>query len=148
MRTRPSFDSIYMNLALMLSERSTCDRLHVGCVIVSEDNSRVLSIGYNGSYRGGDNKCDSTEPGNCGCIHAEDNAFIKMNFNDPEKRKLYTTIAPCILCAKRIINADISEVIYLYAYRKTEGVDLLQKAKVKVSQMAPGDVRLYEEQNG
>lgn len=137
---RPSFDDLYMNLAVMLSKRSTCARLHVGCVIVSDDNQRVLAIGYNGSWRGGPNGCDSTEPGNCGCLHAEENALIKMNYNDPAGKRLYTTTMPCVYCAKRIVNAGIGEVIYLNEYRKKEGIELLQKAGIQTRQFVPGEV--------
>jgi len=133
-----------MSLAMMLAERSTCARLHVGCVVVSGDNQRVLSIGYNGSWRGGPNGCDSTEPGNCGCLHAEDNSLIKLNYNDAAEKKLYTTIMPCSYCAKRIINAGIQEVIYLHEYRKTEGIEILKEAGIKVRQLPSWDLQVYE----
>lgn len=123
-----------MDLALSLAARSTCSRLHVGCVVVSTDKQRVLAIGYNGNWRGGPNGCDTTEPGNCGCLHAEDNALIKLNYNDPSPREMYTTTMPCVYCAKRIVNAGIGAVTYLHAYRKTEGVTLLKEAGVRVKQ--------------
>lgn len=132
MSDRPSFDDIYMGLAIELSRRSTCSRLHVGCVITSTDNQRVLAIGYNGSWKGGPNCCDTTEPGNCGCLHAEENSLIKMNYNDPAAKRLYTTTMPCVYCAKRVVNAGIEEVVYLNEYRKKEGVELLLKAGVRV----------------
>jgi dCMP deaminase len=134
-----------MNLALMLASRSTCSRLHVGCVVVSEDNQRVLAIGYNGSWKGGPNGCDSGEPGNCGCLHAEDNALIKLNYNEPANKKLYTTIMPCAYCAKRIVNAGVKEVIYLHEYRKKEGIEILAEAGVKVRQIPLGDVQLHQD---
>lgn len=130
--SRPSFNDIYMDLAVMLSQRSTCSRKKVGCVVVSYDNQRVLAIGYNGSWSGGPNSCDSDEPGNCGCLHAEDNALIKLNYNDNCGKVLYTTMSPCSLCAKRIINAGIDMVIYLEKYRKTDGLDILERAGVEV----------------
>jgi len=145
MEVRPSFDEIYMNLAVDLAKRSTCKRANVGCVIVSIDNQRVLAIGYNGNYKHGPNQCDSDEPGNCGCIHAEDNACIKLNYNDSSKRKLYTTTSPCITCAKRIINAEIEEVIYLNAYRKTEGLQLLQSRGIFVKQLEARNVQIYKD---
>lgn len=132
---RPSFDSIYMNLAVELSKRSTCKRKKVGCVIVSEDNQRVLAIGYNGSWTGGPNECDSDEPGNCGCLHAEENALIKMNYNEPSVKKIYTSTMPCVYCAKRIINSKISEVIYLEEYRKQDGIKLLELAGIIVRKL-------------
>lgn len=134
-----------MNLALMLARRSTCARLHVGCVVVSNDNQRVLAIGYNGSYKGGPNGCDSTEPGACGCLHAEMNALIKLNPSDPAGKKVYVTTAPCVMCAKGMVNAGIYQVNYLHAYRKTEGVELLQKAGIQVLQVPLGDVHLDQD---
>ena len=130
MLSRPSFDSIYLRLAVDLAQRSTCARRHVGCVIVSEDNQRVLSIGYNGSWKGGPNECDSSEPGKCGCLHGEENALIKLDYNDPVSKKIYTTTMPCVMCAKRIINAGIKEVIYLEEYRNKEGIEVLSKAGI------------------
>lgn len=136
--SRPSFDSIFMELATMMSTRATCHRLKVGCVIVSSDNHRILSIGYNGGAMGLKNECDSSEPGNCGCIHAEENALIKLNFNDPSDKKLLVTMSPCLQCAKRIVNAKIPVVMYLNEYRKMDGVDLLREAGIQVSRyLAP-----------
>ena len=74
---RPKFETIYMNLACALAERSTCSRLKVGCVITSSDYSRVLAIGYNGNYPGGPNCCDSDEPGKSGCFTA--NSLVTTN---------------------------------------------------------------------
>ena len=142
---RPSFDQIYMGLALALSKRSTCERAQVGCVVVSADNNQVLAVGYNGNFRGGKNGCDSDEPGLCGCLHAEDNCMIKLDFNGGIEKKLYTTTLPCKTCAKRIVNARISRVIYLRDYRLRDGLKILKKAKVKVSRMEERAIRLLED---
>ena len=133
---RPSWDSIFMDFAVSLSRRSTCRRLNVGCVVVTRDNSRVLSVGYNGSYHGGPNDCDSDEPGNCGCIHAEANSLVKLDYNDPSSKLLYTTWSPCVPCAKLIVNAGIAEVVYLNEYRKLDGVELLRNAGVLIGKLA------------
>jgi dCMP deaminase len=69
---RPSFDDIYMHMALMMAHRSTCSRAQVGCIITTIDNQRVLSVGYNGGPKGLWNECQSDEPGKCGHLHAED----------------------------------------------------------------------------
>lgn len=129
---RLSFDDIFIEFAFLLSKRSTCSRARVGCIVTSFNNDSILSMGYNGNYRGGPNKCDSDELGNCGCLHAEDNCLIKMNFNDASRKKMYTTTSPCIICAKRIINAGISEVIYFNEYRKSDGIDLLTSSNICV----------------
>lgn len=118
---RPSWHEIWMGLAISLSERSTCTRAKVGCVLVSADNCRVLAVGYNGGGRGRENACESLEPGNCGCLHAEDNCLLKADYNDHSSKILYTTTSPCLTCAKRILNAGVSSVVYLNEYRKTEG---------------------------
>lgn len=65
---RKSFEQIYMRLAQMMAERSTCARLHVGCVITSTDFRYVYGVGYNGNASGLPNGCDSEEPGKCGCF--------------------------------------------------------------------------------
>jgi dCMP deaminase len=140
--TRPKFDRIWLTLALDLAERSTCSRAKVGCVVVSGDNQRVLALGYNGSWKGGPNACDRVEPGNCGCVHSEQNALVKLNYDDPAPRKLYTTDSPCETCAKLIVNARIGSVTYLREYRKTEGLEILEKAGVALDQMVARDLRL------
>ncbi len=134
MSTGPSFDKIYTDLALGLAAKSHCSRLQVGCVIASWDNQRILSIGYNGSWRGGPNRCDSNEPGACGCIHAEQNAMIKLDYNDTCRKRLYTTVSPCSMCAKFIINAGISEVVYVNEYRNIDGLKILWASGTSVRQ--------------
>jgi dCMP deaminase len=142
---RPSFDSIYMRFALELSERSTCDRLKVGCVVVSEDNSRVLAIGYNGGARGVFNECLSTEPGKCGHLHAEQNCLIKLDYNEPCKKRMYVTTLPCHACAVAIINARIDEVVYGQEYRSADGMALLERAGVAVRKVQAAHIYDKEE---
>lgn len=132
--SRPNWIKIWIDLAQALSQRSTCSRTKVGCVIVSEDNERVLSLGYNGSARGLANGCVSMEPGKCGHLHAEINALVKLNPHDPVKKVIYTTHSPCLDCATAIINARINRVIYLEEYRRPEGKALLIQAGVEIWQ--------------
>lgn len=129
---RPSFDQVFMSFALNLAQRSTCSRAKVGCVVVTSDNHRILSMGYNGGAKGVFNECLSDEPGKCGHLHAEVNALIKLNFNEPAKKKMYTTTMPCFNCAVAIVNANIDEVIYNTEYRDRAGVELLEKAGIPV----------------
>lgn len=130
--TRPSWDSIWMAMAELVAARSIDPRRKVGCVIVSSDNTRVEAIGYNGSWRGGPNEVESTEPGCSGTIHAEANALIKFRFAPHKRHTMYVTTSPCLDCAKLIINAQIDEVVYLEPYRDSGGVDLLRKAGVTI----------------
>lgn len=123
---RPSWDSIWSDFAKTISQRSYDPRFKVGAVIVTEDNTQVLSVGYNGDHKKGPNCVDSDDPGQSGFIHAEVNALIKMDFNHAKKRKLYVTLSPCLACAKLILNANIDEVIYIEEYRDTSGINLLK----------------------
>jgi dCMP deaminase len=68
-----------------------------------------------------------------------------MNYNDPSEKKLYTTLSPCIPCSKVLIIAGIKEVIYLNEYRKKDGIDLLEKAGVKVRKMEDRDLQIEED---
>src|SRR6185295_3350876 len=68
---------VYMRMAEELAKRSTCVRLQVGTVVTDQRLENVLAIGYNGNARGLPNRCDSSVPGSCGCIHSEMNALVK-----------------------------------------------------------------------
>ncbi len=128
---RPTWDEIWMEFACSISKRSYDPRYQVGAVIVTDDNTQVLSVGYNGNYAGGPNEVESTEPGNSGMIHAEINALLKMDYNNPKRKKLYLTLSPCRMCAKAIVNSGISEVIYKSVYRDTSSLDILESAGIK-----------------
>lgn len=117
---RKDWDTYFMDIALMVKERSTCPRLHVGAVIVKD--KRIKGTGYNGSP-GGLDHCDDI-----GClmidnhcrrtIHAEVNAIMECS---PEERKdatIYITAEPCIECSKLIIASGITKVVYYKSYSK------------------------------
>jgi dCMP deaminase len=128
---RPRYECIWINAAMTFAERSTCNRLSVGALVVDANNERVLCFGYNGSHAGGENGCDTLEPGKCGCIHAETNALAKAT--EPlDGCTLYVTTAPCFSCSKLIINRRIKRVVYLKAYRDVSGIRLLRKFDVEV----------------
>ena len=132
---RATWDEIWMTLALHISDRSRDPRLKVGSVVVTEDNTSVLAIGYNGDEQGGNNKPDSLEPGKSGFIHAEANALIKMNFGDHRNKKMYLTHSPCVVCARMIVNAGIKEVYYCESYRDTSGIQILLNSGVHVKKI-------------
>ena len=123
-----------MKVAHNVSERSYDPRHKVGAIIVTEDNTQLLSLGYNGNYKGGPNKAESEQPGESGFIHAEQNALIKLDYNNPKVKKMYITLSPCAHCAKMIVNSNIEEVIYDQEYRDSRGLDILREAGVKVRQ--------------
>jgi dCMP deaminase len=88
-----------------------------------------VAIGYNGNARGLPNRCDSTVPGQCGCIHSEVNALIKAPGGMRDK-VIFLTDSPCLMCAKLMINSGVSHVFYRRAYRDPSGIELLQGAGV------------------
>src|SRR4249920_3297099 len=129
-------------MARVVAQRSTCARLKVGCIIanldldptgISQSYTRILAMGYNGMEAGGQNECDSTLPGRCGCIHAEVNALIKA---EPGPKAVFVTLSPCLTCARLMINADVREVYYGFVYRDTKGIGLLVARGVACVQMA------------
>ena len=128
---RIPLEEVYMRMAEELAKRSTCARLQVGSVITTSDLTQVLGIGYNGNARGLPNRCDSSEPGNCGCIHSEQNALIKAGAQLPGT-VMFVSASPCVMCAKMIINANVGRVYYREAYRDPAGLNVLRQAGVEV----------------
>ncbi len=129
---RPEWDDIWMSVAHTISQRSIDPRYQVGAIIVSDDNTQLLALGYNGNYKGGPNSVESLNPGESGLIHAEQNALIKLDYNNPKRKKMYVTLSPCSHCAKMIVNANIEEVVYAEEYRDTTGIDIMKTAGVSV----------------
>ena len=131
--SRRQFPDIYMRFACDLAKRSTCKRLQVGCVVVANDFSQVFGIGYNGNAKGFVNTCDSDEPGNCGCLHAEDNALLKTNVGPETAKIVFVSHQPCLYCAKRIINkGGVKRVYFQQVYRSVEGVNALRSSGIEV----------------
>jgi dCMP deaminase len=120
-----------MGVSHIIAMRSVDPRYKVGAVIVNQDGTQVLSVGYNGDYRGGPNVVESEEPGESGMIHAEINALIKLDYNYPQRKVMYLTMSPCKMCAKSIVNAGIAEVVYGDEYRDPSGLEILRTAGVK-----------------
>lgn len=130
---RPSFEEIYMDLAVSISRRSTCGRLKVGTVITSIDFRKVLAIGFNGNAAGLPNKCDSNEPGRCLDIHSEVNAMINCDTPRYVEKYIFVTHSPCIMCAKMLINlGNVKKIYYKDEYRITEPLQLLKSVGIEV----------------
>lgn len=138
---RPPREEVFMDIAQILSERSTCLRAKVGVVVVRDN--RIISTGYAGAPSGRSH-CDDPGVGcivgpDKGCIrtiHAEANAiaFAAKHGVALEGSTLYTTLAPCYTCSKLIINAGIVCVVYREPYRDTQGMELLRESKIGVTQ--------------
>ena len=123
---RPSWDEYFIEIARQIGTRSTCDRKHVGAVVVRD--KQILSSGYNGSIRGlahcddaghqiVDSHCVAT-------VHAEANALIQAAKNgvSVDRSVVYVTAFPCWGCFKLMANAGVLRIVYLEAYRPDEMV--------------------------
>ena len=136
---RPSWDKSWMDFAENMSFRSYDPRFQVGAVVTTHDNCQVLAVGYNGNYAGGPNEVESTVPGESGMLHAEINALIKMDFNNPKDKKMYLTLSPCRMCSKAIVNSGIKHVIFNKSYRDLSGIEILKSAGIKVTKFSDGE---------
>ena len=138
---RRSWEEYFMNIAEIVSERGTCDRAYVGCVLVNKDN-RIVSTGYNGSISGNP-QCDEVghkmRDGHCiATIHAEINALIYCAKEGITVKNsvCYVTHFPCLNCTKALIQAGISKIIYKKAYRVDEyALELLDNNKIPYIQI-------------
>jgi dCMP deaminase len=128
-----------MKIAYAVSERSTCDRALVGCVLVLD--KRILTTGFNGSPAG-QSHCDEIGhllvDGHCvRTIHAETNAIIQAALHGVSTKgaTCYVTHLPCINCTKALINAGIARIVYHVAYRTDENaISFLKAAQIEVEQ--------------
>lgn len=114
--SRPSWDEYFMEIARQVATRATCDRKHVGAVIVRD--KAILSTGYNGAPRHLPH-CDEAGheivDGHCvRTVHAEANAIAQAAKNGAsiDNAVLYTTASPCYDCFKLLVNSGISRVVY------------------------------------
>ncbi len=125
---RPSWDEYFMNIAKVVASRSNCMKRKVAAIIIKD--KRVVSTGYNGTPRGTRNcneggcpRCNSLAAAGanldeCLCSHGEENAIVQASYHGVPLKDaiIYTTFAPCLMCAKMIINSGIREVIYNMDY--------------------------------
>jgi dCMP deaminase len=136
-----------MDIAQLVAKRSTCLRRSVGAVLVKD--KRVLATGYNGVPSGirhcsevgclrEQMKIPSGERVElCRGLHAEQNAIIQAAYHGVSIKdaSMYTTLHPCIICTKMIINAGIIHIYYREGYLDALSIDMLDESKVKVTQL-------------
>ena len=134
---RVSWKDYFMNIAREVATRSTCDRKHVGAVIVREKT--ILSTGYNGSIKGlphcDEVGCEMVD-GHCvRTTHAEANAIVQAAKNGIQinQSEIYVTASPCYDCFKLIANAGINVIYYDEFYRDKR---IIEKSKVIGIQLA------------
>ncbi len=143
-KVRPSWDEYFLNIAGLVSTRSTCLRRQVGAVVVK--NKQILATGYNGAPTGiahceekGCLREKLAIPSGqrhelCRALHAEQNAFLQaarhgVNLNGAT---LYSTIQPCSICAKMIINVGIEKLVIEGSYPDEFALKFLEKAGIEI----------------
>jgi dCMP deaminase len=136
---RVDWNTYFMNIAREVASRSTCDRKHVGAVIVREKT--ILSTGYNGSIKGMPH-CDEAghmmEDGHCvATIHAEANAVIQAAKNGVriDGGEIYVTASPCWNCFKMLANSGVKAIYYGEFYRDERIFSVARKLGIRLSQI-------------
>ena len=133
-------DKRYLRMAAVWAENSYCKRRQVGALIVRDQ--MIISDGYNGTPSGFENVCEDennvTKPY---VLHAEANAITQApaSSNSSKDATIYVTSAPCIECAKLIIQSGIKRVVYSEKYRVEDGCNLLRRAGVIIDYIEIND---------
>jgi len=144
---RPSWDEYFMEVAEVVRKRSTCMRRQVGAVIVKDN--RILSTGYNGAPKGlrhceevGCTRANYNVPSGerhelCRGLHAEQNAIIQAAVFGTaiEGATIYTTLSPCVLCTKMIINSGIKRIVLREQYNDPLAIEMLEESGIIVVKM-------------
>ncbi|MED5316512.1 MAG: dCMP deaminase family protein [Candidatus Neomarinimicrobiota bacterium] len=138
-KKRVSWETYFMNIAAEVATRSTCDRKHVGAVIVKDKT--ILSTGYNGSIKGLPH-CDEVghEMVDDHCIrttHAEANAIVQAAKNGVEinHAEIYITASPCYNCFKLIANVGVKSIYFLEFYREERIIEHAREAGIELIQL-------------
>ena len=139
---RVTWDLYFMRIAQEVATRSTCDRKHVGAVIVRDKN--ILATGYNGSIRGlghCDEEGHMLEDGHCvRTIHAEANAIIQAakHGTSIDGGSVYVTASPCWGCFKMIANAGLVKIVFGEFYRDQRIFEFAQRLGIELMKIDLG----------
>lgn len=139
MTARATWDEYFMRIAKDVATRATCDRKHVGAVIVRDKS--ILATGYNGSIRGlghCDDEGHLMEDGHCvRTIHAEANAVIQAARNGVriDEATIYVTASPCWNCFKMIANAGLKKIVYGEFYRDERVFSIADKLGIEIKRL-------------
>ena len=127
---------MFLDMAEIAAKTSTAKRLKVGAVLVKD--SRILSIGINGTVPGADNNCEDLVDGKLvtknTVSHAEMQSIYKAARDGQALNgaSLFCNYAPCLACAIALVNTGISNVYYRHSYRSTDGIEFLVSNNVSV----------------
>ncbi|HIZ87717.1 MAG TPA: dCMP deaminase family protein [Candidatus Coprenecus pullistercoris] len=134
MTKQEQFDRSYLEMAKVWAKNSYCTRRKVGALLVKD--RMIISDGFNGTPSGFENICEDPATGKTKpyVLHAEANAITKVakSGNNSQGATLYVTDAPCLECAKLIIQAGIRRVVYIIEYSVRDGIELLRRAGIEV----------------
>ena len=121
-KERLSWEEYFMSTAVLLACRSSCNRLHVGCVLVK--NNRIISAGYNGFLPGAPHDSIIVNNHEIATVHAEQNAIADCANRGVSVKDAtaYITHYPCINCAKILAASGIKKIIFLNDYKNDDNV--------------------------
>ncbi len=157
MPSQQELDKTYLAMARVWAKLSKAEKRQVGCLIVKD--CTIISDGYNGTPSGFNNQCEwkrqigtysidtpdyqkeyklETKPE---VLHAESNAISKLAKSTQSSygATLYVTCAPCFDCSKLIIQCGIERVVYAEKYRTCDGINLLEKAGIKIDYLSDNE---------
>lgn len=122
---RPTWDQYFKQLIETTATRSSCERLHVGCMFIREN--RIIAQGYNGYIAGCEHKMVMKDNHNIGTIHAEQNAITDCAKRgvSSDKCTAYITHYPCYNCMKLMVSCGICQIKYINDYKIDSLVDEL-----------------------
>ena len=128
--SRPTWEEYFKDIVSSTAKRSSCSRLHVGCILVKDN--RIISHGYNGFLTGRPHVSVIENDHEIATIHAEQNAIIDcakrgVNCNNSTA---YITHFPCINCLKMLDQAGIKEIYYINDYKNRN--DLIEKLNIDI----------------
>jgi dCMP deaminase len=146
---RPAWDDYFMQIAKVVASRSTCLSRQVGVLLVQD--RRILATGYNGPPKGlrhceelggcyraiqGIPRGERQEL--CRALHAEQNAIIQAAVHGVKLENVtcYSLVRPCVTCAKMLVNANVTRVVYAGEYPDQMSVDVLTEAGIELVQWA------------
>jgi len=144
----PDYKNYFIDILKRTEKMSTCESTQVSCVIVRD--GRIISTGWNGVPAGQEhcneiyawgslptNNKNHQEWSPLNELHAETNAigYAAQNGVSTKDATLYTSVSPCIDCAKLIVASGIKEVWYIDEYRITDGIKFLKNNKMKCEQL-------------
>ncbi len=141
---RPSWDEYFLEVAQLVSRRSTCLRRKIGAVAVKD--KRILATGYNGAPSGLTHCLDigcmrerlgipsGQRQELCRALHAEQNVIIQAGIHKVELAgaSIYVTNQPCVTCSKMLIGTGIKEIVFSDGYPDKLAVNMIRDAKIKI----------------